>query len=446
MTIRKILLFLLPALITLTSCVPVSHLTGKRSLKGYLDQNIVLGKGTTGLEVYDPQKKKVIISYNGQKYFTPASNTKLLTFYTGIHILGDSLPTIRYCLSGDSLIFSGMGDPTLLHPSFCSQPVMDFLRSSPDSLFYVPSPDLDEKFGPGWAWDDYPFDYSPQRSSLPVFGNVIWVHYPFKDSLEFIKPGIFRDSINLNTDSLGSITARKAPRDLFSNQFHVTLEGSGTLQGFDTLNTQIPFVYSRKLALEILKDNTGRDIRCIDTTFTCDWRILKSQPIDSVMKLMLYKSDNFIAEQILMLCSSLKTDTINTDWTIKYALDSLFPELKDNMTWVDGSGLSRYNLQTPDNFIRLLTRIYHEIPERLIFDLLPGYGPDLSMQLPAGDPRIYIYAKSGSMTHVYNMSGYMIDRKGKILFFSLMNNNFKGNVSDARMESEKILQWIRKKY
>lgn len=53
-----------------------------------------------------------------------------------------------------------------------------------------------------------------------------------------------------------------------------------------------------------------------------------------------------------------------------------------------------------------------------------------------------IMAKSGSMTGVYNLSGYIITSKGRVLAFSFMNNNFDVPIRDVRVAVAKILNYI----
>ena len=82
----------------------------------------------TGLYLYDPDKKEEIFSYNGNKYFTPASNTKIFTLYAAMKTLNDSIPAFKYALIGDELHLEGTGDPTFMHPKFKNPKVLEFLK------------------------------------------------------------------------------------------------------------------------------------------------------------------------------------------------------------------------------------------------------------------------------------------------------------------------------
>ena len=49
-----------------------------------------------GISIFDPAANKYLYNYQGDKYFVPASNTKLSTFYAAMKYLGDSLVGLRY--------------------------------------------------------------------------------------------------------------------------------------------------------------------------------------------------------------------------------------------------------------------------------------------------------------------------------------------------------------
>ena len=63
--------------------------------------------------VFDPALNKELVNYNGEKYFTPASNTKLFTFYAAYKTFKDSVAGLHYYLNADSLVIRGTADPVI---------------------------------------------------------------------------------------------------------------------------------------------------------------------------------------------------------------------------------------------------------------------------------------------------------------------------------------------
>ena len=81
-----------------------------------------------GISIYEPATDKYLYNYQGDKFFVPASNTKLFTCYAAMKYLGDSLVGIRYVDKGNGTIeVEANGDASFLHPDFKNQPVFDFL-------------------------------------------------------------------------------------------------------------------------------------------------------------------------------------------------------------------------------------------------------------------------------------------------------------------------------
>lgn len=429
-------LFLLCVSFLFTACVSSKLKVDSQSLDHFLQDSEAFKKSFTGFSLFDPEKGKYIYEYDADKFFTPASNTKIFTFYTAKKIFMDSIPGILYENRNDTLFFTGTGDPTFLDEDFSIQPVHDFLKNTGSTLVYYERNFHNERFGPGWAWDDYMYYFSPEKCSMPIYANVVhFSRYPYESKLS-IRPGRFNRSVMNLRDTVFSIS-----RGETDNMYTVRYG-----QMPDTVDRKIPFIYSTPLFLRLLRDSIGNRIYQNSDNIPVMNKIIYSQHIDSVMKKMMIVSDNFIAEQMLIMGAGHLFDTLDTDLCIEYAIDNLVPELENQMDWVDGSGLSRYNKFTPRAINVLLQKIYNEYPEELILDIFPkgGVSGTLKNNFKAKTP--YIVAKSGSMSNVYNISGYLITKKGKWLIFSFMNNNFEVPSAFVKRDMEKVLINIYEKY
>lgn len=405
-----------------------------RSVEKHLENSQVFENGFTGIMVYDPEKKRALFEYNSEKYFIPASNTKLFTLYTGLKVLGDSVPALEYTTRNDSLIFKGTGDPSLLNPYLPSSGVIPFLKNSEAELFYLPPKIENTFFGPGWAWDDYNDSYSVERSALPVYGNEVTFKANGLQNLPEAYPKVFRDSLVRD-----SLLQKIIKRDISHNRFRFP----GNFNNGEFEQT-IPFKTSTQTAVHLISDSINRPIKILNSDSRIDLdKTLYSIPTDSLYKRMLQESDNFIAEQILMLAANEIADTLKTGIAIRFMKENFLKDLPHETKWIDGSGLSRYNLTTPYNMVSLLEKILHEVELRRLFQLLPAGGESGTLKNQFIEEEPYIFAKTGSLSNNYSLSGFMLTKTGKILIFSFMNSNFTAPASAVKQEMEKILKAIR---
>jgi D-alanyl-D-alanine carboxypeptidase/D-alanyl-D-alanine-endopeptidase (penicillin-binding protein 4) len=58
----------------------------------------------------------------------------------------------------------------------------------------------------------------------------------------------------------------------------------------------------------------------------------------------------------------------------------------------------------------------------------------------------FVFAKTGSLSGVYNQSGYLITKSGRILIFSFMNNNFVGSATKVRVKMSEIVTFLHENY
>ncbi len=389
----------------------------------------------------------MIHEYQSDKYYTPASNTKIFTLFASLMLLEDSVPAFQYQQRGDTLFFTGTGDPTFLHPDIASidtthdQFVYRFLREHSGPLYYVERPMRDAYFGPGWAWDDYGYYYSTEKSVMPIYGNV--VRFQFKENLAkpLAYPAFFTANIQGFADAtLGSTYLRRAQ---YENTFSYGPKG-------DTLafTTDVPFIQSTPTFLRLLKDTLQRSVEEYSGPYRALNQTYYSISSDSVYRQMMQLSDNFMAEQLLLLGSSTQQDTLSTQWAIDYVTEQHLNDLPDAPQWVDGSGLSRYNMQTPRSIVAVLLKIDSLLSDDRIRTIFPAGGVSGTVEdwYASPDQHPYVFAKTGSLGGKHCLSGFLYTRSGKKLVFSFMHNNFVTSSSVFKVEMERILRQIYEKY
>jgi D-alanyl-D-alanine carboxypeptidase/D-alanyl-D-alanine-endopeptidase (penicillin-binding protein 4) len=424
-------------LILLSCTASKKSTTGVVSLKSILTESPVFNNHFTGFVLFDPETQKTLFDQNSDKYFTPASNTKILTLYASLMSLPDTLPSVKIAEIGDHIIIKGMGDPTLFHELWPNHPLVKLLSNTPKKILLVKDAFGDEVQGAGWAWDDYQDDYQAEKSAFPLYGNVV-KFTPLTTPASFIAyPSYFNAAWTFDGNKNNSHLIN---RDILYNVFsiHDTFKGPH----------YIPFKSDMNVIKNLLQDTLKKDVGLILTTalpHDLTWHILQGVPSDSVYAQMMKVSDNFIAEQLLLLTDAYIKDSSNTAQCIQYLQQALFHGTPDPIQWHDGSGLSRYNLITPRTLIYVLNQIKSKLSMEGIKKIFPMGGVGTLSNWYKG-PVPYIYAKTGSLMNNHSLSGFIHTSKGHDLIFSFMHSNYTGSVNPIRMEMQKTLEFIRDHY
>ncbi len=382
-----------------------------------------------GLVVYNPKTKKEILNHNGAKYFTPASNTKLFTFYTAYKTLKDSIKSLAYYKTHDSLIVKGTADPSFLN-GFESTEVLGFLKNSPESIYVLDTTIDEPRYGSGWAWDDYSYYYMPEKSLFPMYGNML--KYNLTDGMLHSTPHYFKTQIVV-ADSVLISRQRKG------NLFYV--------QKNKEKDYEVPFITSNRLVADLLSDKLRKNVTLIPNQKDLNFQYIYTQNTDSLYKKMLMVSDNFIAEQLLLQVGQEVSGTYSVNAAIKYSLENYLQDLPQKPRWVDGSGLSRYNLFTPESLVKLLEKMYQEIPTQKLLDYFPVGGASGTLKNSYKTKELpYIYAKTGTLSNNHCLSGYIITKKGTFLIFSYMNNHYRVDSKEIKARMENTLLQIYNTY
>ena len=398
-----------------------SQKVSERKLKKLIEKIPAFENAHVAIRV--EKSEKVLADYNGSKYMTPASNTKLLTFLGAIQTF-DSLPALEYFVENDSVIhFKSTGYPLLLHPFYSDTLLFNFLNQEKIWKYHLPET-LPDPLGGGWAWDDYNYYYAAEKSPFPIYGN----------SVMGIKGSGLIPSFETIQDSISS----NLVRDKDSNLFYSNV---GNWKTNDTLYR--PFITSDSLFVKLLSEATGKSIEIANNNDSIDWQTLYTGNEEKLYKGLLHDSDNGIAESLLHMISN----SLNGSFDTQIAIDSLSKKWKfylpDALEWMDGSGVSRYNMFTPRTLISVLKQIRKELEWEKIKILFAKSGE--SGTLSSYSKLNNVYAKTGTLRHNHNLSGYWENEEGEIYEFSVMVNHYTSSTSEIREGISIILTNLQEK-
>jgi D-alanyl-D-alanine carboxypeptidase/D-alanyl-D-alanine-endopeptidase (penicillin-binding protein 4) len=418
----------LNAIVLLFACNATKKL--QQTAEQSILQKPELANAHIGISLYNSATGNYLFNYQGNKYFVPASNTKIITCYAAMKHLGDSIVGLQYIPTETGITAKFTGDPTLLHPDFKKHPVADFIKQHADDLIITLPEWKTEKYGSGWAWNDYDAAYMPERSAAPVYGNV--VRFTKRGNSIVTTPKLFKDSVSIFADLRSDNIRINRPQA--SNSFQVEKGGSRFT------NTEIPFVTNEALSVALLEDSLGKTIQFLDSESIADtvWKKVYSQHTDSLLKPMMHRSDNFYAEQTLLMISQQMLSYMSDNKVIDTLLKTDFANLPQAPRWADGSGLSRYNLFTPQDFVQILAKMKQAFSWKRISTIFPtggsgtlsGYYKDLNGKL---------YAKTGTLSGQVALSGFLETAKGTPLIFSVLVNNHQTSATTVRRAVEQFL-------
>ena len=385
----------------------------------------------------------------------PASNMKLLTTSTALKILGtgyvfhtsvfaDSL-TPDGTVNGN-LYLRGMGDPdlTIYDLDTLSRQMKSIgIKKVTGNIVADASYFDDLSWGEGWMWDDEPYSFQASISALSVNKNCVKVTVipgflpgdPVQASFE---PQTSYVTL-LNTARTVADTAiepLKVTR-LFKDRLNVILVQGEIVAKPDTVEELVtvwrPELYAATLFREILSRDSilvgGQPTIGITPPSTIELAIHR-WPIDTMMVNLNKESDNLSAENTLKLISVARggiPGSARHGLTQVKEILSTFGIDTTSFYVVDGSGVSHYNLITADLLVKLLRGMSQQ-PELfpLFYQSLPIAGVDgtLKTRMRNSPATGNLRAKTGSISGVSSLSGYVTTRDGERLAFSMLMQNF----------------------
>ena len=389
------------ALILIFICTNAYSQISNKKIDRWVSKNENLKNSVVSIAIKELNKNKKIRGININTFMTPASNLKILSVLGSIYA-GDTIPVIKYNFSNDTLRISPTGYPLLSHPKYQNKELEKFVNSFNHIEYNLSNTDL-IKYGPAWAWDDLSYYFQAERSSMPIFGNVVQIIKKENSDL-ILTPNNFKINLDYNQKV-------KINRALDENVFTVN---PSLIKLGDTIYH--PFISSNKVIVDLLRSSLKTSVSLSNNKLD-NYQVLNSDNVDEIYSIILKKSDNLISESLAANISFRINDTISVNKGLDIIENSFEKSTSNQMELFDGSGLSRYNLITPEALVTSLERIYLSIGLERVKRIFPN-------NFIIEDNEDFVWGKSGTLKNNYNYSGYIITNKGKQYVFSIMINHF----------------------
>jgi D-alanyl-D-alanine carboxypeptidase/D-alanyl-D-alanine-endopeptidase (penicillin-binding protein 4) len=433
-----------------------------------------------GVRIESLRDGRVVYARNSEKLVIPASNMKMFTMAAAAKRLGwdftfetrlEAAGTVTDGTLHGDLIVVGGGDPSIDSVAFGPAPVFeewaDALKKAgihrvtgrligDDNLFD------DEGIGPGWAWDYLNDGYAAPSSALSYNENIaiirIWpgatVGAPARVEVTPAGHGL-TVTHTITTGAADSQTSVNQTRGLNSDD--VALRGSIPL-GRATPLTRTTSVHNPTAffvgSFQATLADRGIPVRggAVDIDETAppaaDGRRViatrRSQPLSSLGAYFMKSSQNFYGETFLKTLGQRFGRGGTTPAGRSVATETLtsmgVPE--GSLVVYDGSGLSRYNYVSSDAVIALLKYIWNDETMRAPFmAALPVGGQDGTLGSRMRNTALAgkVQAKTGTISNVRSLSGFVDAPSGERFVFSIIANNFTAGSAAVDEVAEKAL-------
>jgi D-alanyl-D-alanine carboxypeptidase/D-alanyl-D-alanine-endopeptidase (penicillin-binding protein 4) len=445
---------------------PQNSLKQLQSKIDKLYQDKFFESSLAAVDIYDLSKKKVLYQKNNKLLLHPASNMKILTSAAGLNYLGKDyqFKTSMY-YEGEIIDSVLVGHLYLVggcDPDFTSDD-LEVLTTKIKNLgirkitgnIYGDVSMTDSLFwGNGWMWDDDPSTDAPYMSALNINDNAITIEGIYK-----VEDGVFELKSIPETKFIEiaqNVTAEedkkfdlKVDRDWINrtNKFIVqenfSKNGSQRRNSFsERFNIYKPEYYFLTLFKESLDRNGIKfsgdlKIKSIDESVKSIFTFTRSY--DSVIVNLNKTSDNLSTEMTLRCLAEKyfsKPASASNGLKMIDSLVVLCGLNPNDYRFVDGSGVSHYNLVSAELLISVLRHFYYNEPElyKTLYDSFPIAGVDGTLENRMRNTKAEnnVHAKTGTLSGVASLSGYVRNKTENMLAFSILVQNYLGSSKQAR--------------
>lgn len=421
------------------------------------------------VDAYNLTSEKPIYAKNEKLLLRPASNQKVLTSAAALWFLGSdyTFKTKLYytgsinknTLNGD-IYFVGGFDPdfTLSDLTTMVSKIKELGITKINGNIYADVSAGDSLFwGAGWMWDDDPGSDFPALTPLVINDNCVNVLYKpnnlgEKPIVEIIPNTKY---VTLTNNAVTDIVDEKfdVTRNWIFRTNEIIVKGKLSInQKPDSIMVNV-FDGNAYFMTLVLEEMAKQGIN-INNKFS-----YKTLPDDAITIYVLERrfgdvinnlnknSDNLSAEMTLRALALEffgKPATAQNGTKMIDSLVTLAGFNSNNYRFADASGVSYYNLVSAEVLNGVVKFIYQNNATafRTLYNSLPIGGVDgtLKNRMKTGICFNNVHAKTGTLSGISTLTGYLTAKNGALISFSIMTQNFVGSSRALRQYQDKICE------
>lgn len=450
-----------------------------------LERTPLLSRGSIGLMVQDQETGEVLVNYNAEKSYVPASNLKVVTTASALAILGEDYKySTRGYIGGKAdssgllkgnLYVIGSGDPSLGSEQIAGQSIQSLLttwvqlllkkgvKSIRGDIVIDPTAYDANAIPDFWPWADLGNYYGAGIHGLNASDNTVKLYFKQNrqqgSSVDFLRAEPNVKGLNYDNKVITGPAGSGDEAYIYGGPYQGNRLILGSLPPGDgeyKIKGSIPdpplwFGYLLKQALKnngiIHKGEVKVKAASAEVTQAEDWFQHQSPPLSELIRITNFFSINLYAESLFQQIAYVKkgkgsrvvaANEIKRFWS-SVGIDTL--------GWIllDGSGLSPLNAISPQQMAGVLKYMgNHKRLSSAFNQSLPMAGKDGTVYWFGKNTVLQnnVRLKSGSFTSTLCYSGYMTTQSNKKVVFSIMMNRYEGEMRTAAKKLQVILEKV----
>lgn len=414
-----------------------------------------------GFIAADTATGKILYSRNADDTMMPASNFKLLVGSTALRRLGTDFAYKTEVFSdGTNVYLRGGGDVQLTPKDLddaAAALATQGIKSLPGAVVTDASYFDSQRYGFGWSWDDLPYYYAPVVTALDLDENV--VHIRFKPGATVGAPMQLQVSpvsstYTIENDATTGPPTSKDTTDIvriWDKPRTIAITGNYPLGAKESGDVDPAAPDPESLAGDVFVQalqahgipvaggsHSGLTPPGAKLLWSHD-----SQKFPGLLAQFWYPSDNLMGEVMLKQLGVLPGGSPGTDERgipVEQAFLKSIGVDPATVTIADGSGLSQYDRITPRDLLAILQADWNGPSRDVVLNALPvaGVRGTLARSYVGTAAEKQVFAKTGSISHVRTISGFLRTRRHGAVTFSFMLNDWMEDPPHASEALEKV--------